>query len=65
MNQELLFEKYVKLLKAVETTRNSQKKFFQLRTESNLKQAKQYEKELDYFVSSELMDIQSKQTKLF
>lgn len=57
--------KYQKLLKAVEITRDSQKKFFQYKNESNLKQAKKFEKQLDDFVKTELKDLESGQQKMF
>lgn len=58
-------EKYLKLLKAVEMTRDSQKMYFQYRNDQNLNQAKKFEKKLDEYVKKELKDLESGQTKMF
>ncbi len=47
-------EKYERLLNAVQKTRDQQKRYFQQRTEADLKQSKIYERELDLFVKTEL-----------
>jgi hypothetical protein len=57
-SQTDLESKYEKLLKAVQTTRDQQKKFFLGgRTEADLKQSKIYERELDEYVKRELKEL--------